>query len=426
MKVLVRWLGVATVLVVVAITLVWWLGIHDPVDVDGVTPAAAATPQQITRGAYLARAGNCMACHTRRGDVPYAGGRAIETPFGTVVAGNLTPDVASGIGAWSAAHFWRALHHGRSRDGRLLVPVFPYTNYTQVTREDSDALFAYLRSLPAVARPAQAHQLRWPYNTQWALAAWRSLYFRAGVFVPQPDRGADWNRGAYLVQGLGHCNACHAARNLLGASADAQALTGGQIPMQGWYAPSLHDPAQAGVADWAPADVVQLLQTGVSPRGSALGPMAEVVLHSTQHLSAADLRAMAAYLQAVPADGRAAAEMPAAPARVLALGEQVYGRHCADCHGERGAGVPLAYPPLAGNRAVRMDNTANLIQVVLRGGFAPATAGNPRPFGMPPFQMVLSDEEVAAVISYIRHAWGNQAGGVSELDVTRHRAQVQR
>jgi mono/diheme cytochrome c family protein len=204
------------------------------------------------------------------------------------------------------------------------------------------------------------------------------------------------------------------------------ALSGGQIPMQGWYAPSLLDPDQAGVAHWSPAEVVQLLQTGVSPRGAALGPMAEVVLHSTQHLSQGDLRAMAAYLQALPADRVAARAAPAAPARSLALGEQVYGRHCADCHGARGEGVALAYPPLAGSRAVHMETTANLVQVVLRGGYAPATAGNPRPFGMPPFQMVLNDEEVAAVLSYIRSAWGNQAGGVSQLDVTRHRAQAQR
>jgi len=225
------------------------------------------------------------------------------------------------------------------------------------------------------------------------------------------------------VQGLGHCTACHAPRNLLGASAAAQDLAGGQIPMQGWYAPSLLDAAEAGVAHWEPAHVVQLLQTGVSPRGSALGPMAEVVLGSTQHLSREDLRAMAIYLQTLPASSRTARVPEPVPAPTMALGARVYKRHCADCHGEVGEGVALAYPPLAGNRAVRMDNTANLVQVVLRGGFSPATAGNPRPFGMPPFQMLLSDEEVAAVISYIRSTWGNEAGGVTVLDVARHRAQ---
>lgn len=409
-------------LLLLAAALVWWLGVHDTAATGAAVPPAPVSAQQIERGAYLARAGNCAGCHTRRGGAPYAGGRAIDTPFGTVHAGNLTPDVQTGLGAWSAADFWRALHHGRSRDGRLLLPVFPYTSTTRVTREDSDALFAYLRSLPAVVQPATPHALRWPVGSPWALAVWRALYFRAGVFEPQPAQSAAWNRGAYLVQGLGHCNACHAARNLLGANAGVEDLSGGQIPMQGWYAPSLRDPAQAGVAGWETAQVVQLLQTGVSPRGSALGPMAEVVLHSTQHLRPDDLAAMATYLQSLPQAAAATDTGAPAPGRVLALGEQLYGTHCADCHGAQGQGVAGAYPPLAGNRAVRMVPAANLVQVVLRGGYAPATVGNPRPFGMPPFQMLLSDEEVAAVVSYIRQAWGNQASGVSALDVTRHRA----
>lgn len=409
-------------LLLLAAALVWWLGVHDTAATEAAVPPAPVSAQQIERGAYLARAGNCAGCHTRRGGASYAGGRAIDTPFGTVHAGNLTPDVQTGLGAWSAADFWRAMHHGRSRDGRLLLPVFPYTSTTRVTREDSDALFAYLRSLPAVAQPATPHALRWPVGSPWALAVWRALYFRAGVFEPQPAQSAAWNRGAYLVQGLGHCNACHAARNLLGANAGVEDLSGGQIPMQGWYAPSLRDPAQAGVAGWETAQVVQLLQTGVSPRGSALGPMAEVVLHSTQYLRPDDLAAMATYLQSLPQAAAATDTGAPAPGRVLALGEQLYGTHCADCHGAQGQGVAGAYPPLAGNRAVRMVPAANLVQVVLRGGYAPATVGNPRPFGMPPFQMLLSDEEVAAVVSYIRQAWGNQASGVSALDVTRHRA----
>ena len=417
-----RVLGGTLVLLFAAAGLVWWLGVQDAVDVEGADTATVATPEVLARGAYLAQAGNCMACHTRRGEAPYAGGRPIATPFGTVFSSNLTSDRHTGIGSWSAAHFWRALHHGRSRDGRLLLPVFPYTSTTRVTRDDSDALWAYLRSLPPVSRRTEPHQLRWPYSTQWALAIWRALYFRAGVYAPQETRGADWNRGAYLVQGLGHCNACHAPRNLLGASADAQDLTGGQIPMQGWYAPSLLDPAEAGVATWDPSHVVQLLQTGVSPSGSALGPMAEVVLRSTQYLTQEDLRAMAIYLQTLPATARSTGVPEFAPPNTMALGARVYKRHCADCHGEGGEGVARAYPPLAGNRAVRMENTANLVQVVLRGGFSPATTGNPRPFGMPPFQMLLSDAEVAAVISYIRKAWGNEAGAVTDLDVAQHRA----
>ena len=426
------WLRVAVsaiALLMMLAALVWALGVRDPLQEDDAAPTVSRPDAvQVERGAYLARAGNCRACHTRRGGPAYAGGRAIETPFGTVFTSNLTPDRATGIGDWSPAHFWRAMHHGRSRDGRLLLPVFPYGSYTQVTRQDSDALFAYFMSLPAAAQANRPHDLRWPYGSQWALAVWRALYFRAGGFEPQVERSAEWNRGAYLVRGLGHCNACHTARNWLGASdTGGSDLAGGAVPLQGWYAPSLLRADEAGVAQGGVADVVQLLRTGVSPQGSALGPMAEVVLHSTQFLAPADLQAMAVYLQSLPAMAPAtSAPVAVVPASASDTGSKLYERHCADCHGDKGQGVAMAYPALAGNRAVRMDNVSNLVQIVLRGGFAPATAGNPRPFGMPPYQMVLSDQDVAEVITYIRSAWGNQAGAVTVLDVARLRAGVQR
>ncbi|RYY61938.1 MAG: c-type cytochrome, partial [Comamonadaceae bacterium] len=374
---------------------------------------------QVARGAYLARAGNCMLCHTERGGAAYAGGRPMETPFGTVYASNLTPDAQAGIGAWSAAQFRRALHEGRSRDGRLLYPVFPYTHTTRVTGADADALFDYLRSLPPVNKPNRQHRLRWPYNTQAALAVWRTLYFRPEKFVADPARTPEWNRGAYLVQGLGHCGACHTARNALGGS-EGMDLSGGLIPMQNWYAPSLAADNEAGVAGWSLEDITQLLSTGTSRRGAVLGPMAEVVLHSTQYLEPGDVRAMAVYLQGLPpaptdTDPR---ELPRAGAATLDRGGRLYERHCASCHGEQGQGVPGAYPPLAGNRAVTMPSTANLVQVVLHGGFPPATRGNPRPFGMPPFATTLSDADVAAVVTYIRAGWNNRAAPVSELEVT--------
>lgn len=395
-------------------------------DLPASSPAAAtANPQdlqaQVARGQYLTRAGNCMACHTDRGGAPWAGGRAIATPFGTVYASNLTPDAATGLGAWTADDFWRALHHGRSRDGRMLYPAFPYPNYTRVSRADSDAMFAFLRTVPTVQRANTPHALDWPVSTQAALGVWRALYFRPGVQREEPARGAAWNRGAYLVQGLGHCSACHSARNALGAS-DILDLSGGMIPMQAWYAPSLAADQEAGVAHWALQDVVRLLRTGVSGQASTLGPMGEVVRDSTQHLDEADLQAMATYLQALPAQASPASSRLPVPARVAERGGKLYADLCVQCHGERGQGVPGAYPPLAGNRAVTLPVTANLVQVVMHGGFAPATEGNPRPFGMPPFALRLNDAEVAAVLSYIRSAWGNQAGLVSELDVAQQRS----
>lgn len=397
------------------------------------TPAPAsgwqAGAEPVARGAYLAHAGNCMACHTARGGEPYAGGRGIDTPFGTVYSNNLTPDDTTGLGRWSAPQFWRAMHHGRSADGRLLVPAFPYTSTTQISRADSDALYAYLRSLPPVAKAAKPHDLRFPFNTQAALAVWRALYFKPGEFQPDTTQSAEWNRGAYLVQGLGHCNACHAQRNALGATSGPLDLGGGLIPIQNWYAPSLADPREAGVADWNAADIVALLKTGVLNRHGGLvtasGPMGEVVLRSTQHLNDADLGAMAVYLKslgAVAGAEVAAADKEApAPAAPVGRGATLYGDHCATCHGERGEGVSGAYPPLAGNRAVTMTVPANLVRIVLEGGFAPSTAGHPRPYGMPPFAQTLSNDDIAALLTHLRGSWGNRAEAVSAVEVNRYR-----
>lgn len=385
------------------------------------TTTLASTPQLVERGAYLARAGNCMACHTERGGAPYAGGRAVPTPFGAVVSTNLTPHKATGIGGWSAAEFWRAMHHGQSKDGRLLYPAFPYTSFTLVTREDSDALFAFLQSQPAIEQANQAHGLRFPYNTQAALAVWRALYFEPATFQPEPARDAEWNRGAYLARGLAHCAACHTERDLLGGSSEAQAFRGGIMPAQDWYAPSLRSVSEGGVADWDTQQVVALLKTGVADGASVAGPMAEVVLHSTQHLSDADLRAMAVFVQDLPPHADKTVAFKAADPQQMARGGKLYEQQCAQCHGDNGEGAAGVYPRLAGNRAVTLDAPHNPVQVILGGGFAPATAGHPRPYGMPPYRTLLTDEEVAAVATFVRQSWGNQAGAVSSLAVQRLR-----
>ena len=379
--------------------------------------AVAVTPALIERGAYLALAGNCAGCHTQRGSAPYAGGRAIPTPFGSVFAPNLTPD-ATGLGGWTGDHFWAALHNGRGKDGQLLTPAFPYTNYALVSRDDADALFAYLQSLPPVTAVRRPHELRFPYNTQIALAAWRALYFRPATFTPKPEQSAAWNRGAYLTQGLGHCNACHAARNALGATGGLDDFSGGMLAALGWYAPSLHVAAEGSVAAWTPSAVAQWLKTGSSAKGTALGPMTEVILGSTQHLSDTDLAAMTNYLQSLPQHAPAAKQVDDRPElKLRELGEKLYADHCVACHGEKGEGAVGAYPPLAGNRLVTMSNPANLLAIIQRGGFAPATAGNPRPYGMPPFTGLLDDTQQAALASFLRHAWGNDAADVRPVDV---------
>jgi mono/diheme cytochrome c family protein len=407
------------VLALLVVVLGWWVLSDTPARPAPGPGNTDPTATRVARGAYLARAGNCAACHTRQGGEAYAGGRAIETPFGIVYSSNLTPDRATGIGNWTSVDFWRALHEGRAPDGRLLYPAFPYTSYTLVSQDDADALFAYLRSLPPVSEANRPHAMRWPYDSQLALAAWRTLYFKPASFQKDPARDPQWNRGAYLVQGLGHCNACHAARNLLGAVDERLALAGGTMPMNNWYAPSLLHTAEAGLGQWSLADIVQLLGTGRVGNASVIGPMAEVVYHGTQYLTQEDLTAMAVYLKDLPQD--AAVPDTGSPA-ASRLGADIYGENCAQCHGKNGEGVAGAYPALAGNRAVLMRSTANAVQIILHGGFAPATTGNPRPFGMPPYKLVLDDRSVAAVLTHIRSSWGNQAGAVSEFDVRRYRA----
>ena len=397
------------------------LNLRDESDTAAASASAGPDATLIERGRYLARAGNCAGCHTLPGGAPYAGGLGIPTPFGVVFAGNLTPDPQTGLGAWTAGDFWRAMHNGRSRDGHLLYPAFPYTSFTQITRADSDALFAYLRSVPPAVQANRPHELAFPYSTQAALAVWRALYFRPGVFQPDARKSPEWNRGAYLVRGPGHCNACHAPRGRLGGIAETPELAGGLIPQLNWFAPALAPSAASSRAEQQ-AQWVALLKTGRSPQRTASGPMAEVVFNSTQHLLDADLHAIALFLAGLPASPPTPMrerDMPS-PA-LLKAGQALYKDRCAACHGDEGQGVPGAYPALARNATVLMVPPANLVRVVLEGGFLPATAGNPRPHGMPPFAQSLSNAEVSALLSHVRNAWGNRAAALSELEVARYR-----
>jgi mono/diheme cytochrome c family protein len=416
-------LAIVASLGAVGVAFVAWLNRNDEI---AAAPTIAGDTPAIERGEYLVRAGSCFGCHTEPGGVPYAGGRAIETPFGIVHAPNLTPD-ATGLAAWSSDDFWRALHNGRSRDGRLLYPAFPYPNYTRLARADSDAMFAYLKSLAPASKPNRPHALRFPFDQQASLAVWRALFFRPARFETDPAQSPQWNRGAYLVETLGHCNACHSRRNAFGATVGPLDLAGGLIPVQNWYAPSLYDGNEAGVGDWPESEVVALLQNGISARGSVQGPMAEVVARSTRYLTDTDLTAMAVYLRALPGAGEKSAPV-AEPNGSAASprGVKLYADHCAACHGEHGEGVAGAYPALARNRAVAISPPSNLVHIVLRGGFPPTTAGNPRPFGMPPFATVLSDQDVAEVLTALRASWGHRAPAVSTLEVSRYRGAAPR
>lgn len=379
----------------------------------------------LSRGGYLARMGNCVTCHTARGGEPYAGGRGIETPFGRVIASNITPDPVHGIGLWDAEDFWQAMHNGKSRDGRLLNPAFPYTSYTHISREDSDALWSYLRTLTPSARTNQPHTLPWPLGTQLALQGWRMLYFSPGntARTPAADPSNLLLRGKYLVQGLGHCVQCHAQRNALGGIAATD--RGGVMPGSQWYAPRLQGQTDSQFADWTTQDIASFLVDGRNRHAHSSGPMAEVVLHGTQYLTPGDAQAMAAFLKSstgLPAKEATAVPSVKVTSDTRGKGARLYEGQCAQCHGKTGLGQPIAYPPLAGNQAVLQPNTNNLILKVMHGGFGPATAGNPKPFGMPPYLLALNDAEMAAVLTYIRSAWGNSATAISEFDINRIRA----
>ena len=385
-----------------------------------------ADPALLARGEYLARAGDCIACHTAREGKTFAGGLPMKTPFGTIYTSNITPDPQTGIGMWTSDQFYQLMHNGRFPDGGLVYPAMPFASYTKVTREDSDAIYAYLRSIASVKQLNRPHDLTFPFNNRSLILGWRTLFFKEGEFKPDPAKSPEWNRGAYLVEGLGHCSMCHTAINALGGSSQSQAFEGGLIPMQNWYAPSLTANKEAGLGDWTLEEITDYLRKGVSTRGAVYGPMAEVVYNSTQYLNDDDIRAMAVYLKGL-AQGtspeKPATPLPSAESSLLvSLGKPIYDRECASCHGATGLGMPPHYPPLAGNQSIQMVSAVNAIRMVLNGGYPPGTAGNPMPYGMPPFAHRLSDDEVAAVVTFIRTSWGNRGESVSARQANELRA----
>ena len=385
-------------------------------------PAGATNAETllIQKGEYLARAADCVACHTNPEGKEFAGGRPMPTPFGALYSPNITPDEETGIGQWSADEFYRMMHSGVSRDGSLLYPAMPFASYTRVTRADSDAIYAYLMSVQPVKQKNRPHELRFPFNNRELLIGWRTLYFKEGEYQPDPKQSEQWNRGAYLVEGLGHCAMCHTAINALGGSKESKEFEGGMIPNQNWYAPSLTSNREAGLGEWELKDIADLMQVGVSKRATVYGPMAEVVYNSLQYMTDADAEAMAVYLKTLPK--RDADPLPTSQARlvqpsVMESGRKIYEQQCSICHGSDGKGHPPSYPPLAGNTSITMASPVNSIRMVLNGGYAPGTKKNPRPHGMPPFSHILDDDEVAAVVTYIRVAWENSGAPVASAQV---------
>lgn len=385
-----------------------------------ITPAFAQTPdnvsseEQIEIGRYLALAGNCISCHTTANSEPFAGGTPIPTSFGTLYGPNITPSLEHGIGTWTADDFWNALHNGKAPNGTPFYPAFPYPQYTHMTRADTDALYAYLMSRPAIDTQSRPHELRFPYNQRRLLTLWRALYFKPGILEPDPSQDELWNRGRYLVEGAGHCAACHTPRNQWAANDLRRSLQGADMMDSHWYATALTADAD-GLGNWSADDIVQLLRTGMSRHGTAAGPMASIVSESTQHLSDPDLKAIAAYLKSLPPRERSPS-MAQPSEFAISNGGKLYEQHCVLCHQASGEGTPPAWPPLAGNPSVLAQSPNNVVQMILKGGYAPTTKDNPQPHGMPPFH-ALTDSDIAALATYIRNSWGNKAGTVSSNQV---------
>ncbi len=371
--------------------------------------AADTSFAQIEAGHRLVDAGDCASCHTDSEGKPFAGGRAIPTPFGTIYAPNITPDRETGLGGWSEHDFYRAMHNGVGPDGDHLYPAFPYPFFTKLTRDDVKAIWAYLKTLPPVHKQNRPNDLNFPLNYRVVMRPWDFFFFKPGTFQPNPKKSAEWNRGAYLVQGAGHCGACHTPTNFAGANESGSELLGGSF--QNWFAPKIAGNMHNGTGSWSVEDIVEYLKTGRNKHSGAAGPMAEVITNSTSKLPKADLHAIAVYIKDI--DGGTTAKASKPDENVMTAGKAIFADSCAACHHADGKGVPQMFPPLAHNANVQQDNPTTVIRNILDGVQTVATDAKPTPFTMPAYDWKLSDQQVAAVASYVRNAWGNSASAVS-------------
>lgn len=374
------------------------------------------------RGKALATVGDCIACHTAPGGRPFAGGFALQTPFGPIMTPNLTPDDATGIGRWSKDNFARAMHEGRRPDGTYLYPAFPYPYYTKVTRQDVDAIYDYLRTLAPVSNSVNRKTLPFPFSVRSSMWGWNRLYFTPGTFVADPKRSEEFNRGAYLAEGLGHCGACHTPLNAFGANKANQYLKGN--PIDNWIAPNITNDPQAGLGNWSTDDIVQYLKSGQTRSSLASGPMKDVIENSTSKMADADLKAIAVYLKERGASGSPVPDPVPVSDPQMKVGEAIFTDTCSACHASNGAGVEHLFPRLAGNVVVRQDDPSSLIHIILTGGRATATDARPTSPAMPSLGFRLNDDQIAAVVTYVRNSWGNAASRVDADAVKALRGRV--
>jgi mono/diheme cytochrome c family protein len=379
---------------------------------------AQPSAETIARGKALAIAADCASCHTADPAKPFAGGKRIDTPFGAIYSPNLTPDRDTGLGGWSDDDFYRALHDGVAPDGSRYYPAFPYPNFTRITREDVLAIRAWLATLGPIRNTPPPLQLRWPLNHRVVMRGWNLLFFRPGTFENNPRKSAEWNRGAYLVEGPAHCGACHTPRNLFGADRRSRILGGG--PIDRWFAPRLDGAARSGLKSWSGEDIAEYLASGRNGKSHADGPMAEVVVNSTSRMSDADIHAIAIYLKDLPAGAPERAVTPPPPAD-MAAGQEVYAHACIACHEADGSGAPRIYPPLPGNALLQSPDPSSTLRIILDGAQTVTTPRAPNAGSMPDYGKQLSDQEIADVANYIRNSWGNAAALVTPAQVAKAR-----
>jgi alcohol dehydrogenase (quinone), cytochrome c subunit len=376
----------------------------------------------IERGRYVATAANCVSCHTRKGGAPFSGGRPLATPLGTIYSTNITPDRETGIGSWSAEDLKRALREGIAADGRNLFPAFPYPFYTRLSDGDIADLYAYLRTLEPVRHVPPGNDRS--FRARWPMAMWNALNLDIGAYRPDPAQSPEWNRGAYLVQGPGHCGACHtprtwtlagqAAAPLRGALMRDEVRAGGE---RDWFAVDLGATKQ-GLGAWKTEHVVDYLGKGFSARAGSFGPMNAVIANSTSQLRNDDLRAIAVYLQSLRGADYAGESVSAEAATA---GAPLYEGSCRECHGPSGRGGLFDGPPLAGSAVAQGEDAASLINIILHGSDRPAGIGSPSWEAMPAYARKFDDAEIAAICNFVRASWGNRAAPVTPDMVARQR-----
>lgn len=396
-------------------------------------PAWSAAPDaaQIKRGEYVARLGDCIACHTSAQGAAMAGGLELKTPFGTIYSTNITPDPVTGIGKYSFEQFNRAMRKGVAADGHHLYPAMPYPSYAKITPDDMQALYVYLQhGVAPVAQKNRENGMKWPFSMRWGLYFWNALFLKNEPFKPDASKSATWNRGSYIAQGLGHCGSCHTPRGVAfeektmgqdGAKGN-QYLAG--FTFDAWHAVNLRNL-------WTPDDIVQLLKTGRNSFGAAAGSMTEVITHSTQYFTDGDLAALAEYLHGLPPN-KAGGPAPKKPLMLAQASEAAlyntrgglgYTQFCATCHRKDGRGVDNIFPPLAQNHSVQSKDPTSLIHIALTGWQSAVTQHSPRSFGMPAYDS-LSNAELAEILTFVRGNWGNKGVAVTATQVARVRKEL--